>query len=264
MNWEPSHSLKDLQRAVDTFDHPAAAELCDALIDSARSGTNVFPEGAAREALAILRRKRYFDLLQSVAEALIENGQTAPVVQRQYAQALIDQGQLTVAASLLRELGEETRKDPVEHAEARGLLGRVYKQQYVNTKAGLAERRAGLLRDAVEAYYTVYLLDEPENYWHGINTVACVCRARHDRVRIDGAPDPEQIARAMLARFQTVGIDTLDVWRLATAAEACLALGEYDDALRWTNRYVSKKDEFGRPAADAFEIASTLRQLKEV
>lgn len=127
MHWDPANSIKELAWAVDTFDHPGAEELCDALINSARSGETVFPENDARKALGILRRKRYFDLLQRVAEELIENGQNAAVVQRQYAQALIDQGQLTVAASLLRQLAEDTRGDSVEHAEARGLLGRVYR-----------------------------------------------------------------------------------------------------------------------------------------
>jgi len=262
MEWDAKNSVTELQRVVDAFDRPAAEELCDALIASTRS-EGLCPEKDAKNVLGILRRKRYFDLLQRVAEALIESGQDAPVVQRQYAQALIDQGQLTVAARFLRQLVEDTRGHAGEHAEARGLLGRVYKQQYVNARGGPAQHRVTLLRNAVEAYYRVYLLDQEKNYWHGINAVACVCRARRDNVPIDGAPDPEVLAREILARFQAVGADKLDVWQLATAAEACLALAEYDDALLWIGRYVTCK-EAGKPAADAFEIASTLRQLKEV
>jgi hypothetical protein len=45
---------------------------------------------------------------------------------------------------------------------------------------------------------------------------------------------------------------------MATAAEACLVFGEHGKALQWIARYVMEEE------ADAFELASTLRQLKEV
>jgi hypothetical protein len=45
---------------------------------------------------------------------------------------------------------------------------------------------------------------------------------------------------------------------VATAAEACLALGQEEEALLWIGEYVQRAE------ADAFELASTLRQLEEV
>src|SRR5262249_47382539 len=53
-------------------------------------------------------------------------------------------------------------------------------------------------------------------------------------------------------------VDPSSAWNAATAAEACVALEHWDDALGWIERYVK------HPDVDAFSCASTLRQLKQV
>ena len=68
MNWDPKTSVKELERVVDSFDHPAAEKLCESLIDSVRSAKTVLPDRDAHDVLDILRAKRYFDLLERVAE----------------------------------------------------------------------------------------------------------------------------------------------------------------------------------------------------
>jgi len=51
---------------------------------------------------------------------------------------------------------------------------------------------------------------------------------------------------------------TISMWDLATALEACVALGRGDEAIVWARRYAE------HPNADAFEFGSTVRQLVEV
>jgi hypothetical protein len=80
-----------------------------------------------------LRMKRYFDLMERVARAAIDAGLTTPLIRRQHAQALIDQGYLSAAIGALEALVLDTasgRPDayPPEHVETIGLLGRAHKQ----------------------------------------------------------------------------------------------------------------------------------------
>jgi hypothetical protein len=79
------------------------------------------------------------------------------------------------------------------------------------------------------------------------------------RAQADVLPDlpdfePDQIARELL---QSVSTSASDAWDYAVGMEASLALDQHDAAVRWAQRYVAQD-------VDAFEVASTLRQLVEV
>jgi hypothetical protein len=71
------------------------------------------------------------------------------------------------------------------------------------------------------------------------------------------AIDVEQVATDILAEIKRKGRD-VDAWQDATALEACIALGDEDGAISRAVRYTQHAD------ADAFEIASTIRQLEQV
>ena len=264
MTWDETGFLTRLTAAVEGFDHAGAARLTGELSAALDQGAAV-PPAAARTILQALRRKRYFDLMEAAAVALRLAGHDEPQIRRQHAQALIDQGKLVPAIDLLEALVARTAAAPGENAEARGLLGRAFKQLYVDAaNAPAASPGAGALRAArrhlaraVEEYRGGYVADPAAHLWHGINTVALVCRARRDGVPLTAAPDPAALARQILAAIGGPR-KMVEVWNLATAAEACIALERPKDALLWIGEYVQ------RPGADAFEIASTLRQLIEV
>jgi hypothetical protein len=84
-------------------------------------------------------------------------------------------------------------------------------------------------------------------------------RAVVDKVDLPDHSEPAaeaaNIAEAILADVE--GEEDPHFWECATAAEACLVLRRYDDAVVWLARYVGSR-------ADAFEYASTLRQLEQV
>src|SRR5262249_13150371 len=200
--------------------------------------------------------------MERVAEALLFTSQDDAQIRRQYAQALIDQRKLTAAVYVLESLAERTASlDPREHAEARGLLGRVYKQLYVNAAladphaAELSLHRLNLQR-AIDAYIGVYRAEPARHLWHGITPAALAAGAGGEGVPLREALDGRRLAESILAAVEVK--EDPDAWDMATAAEACVAVGRVDDALQWVARYVV------RPEADAFELASTLRQMKEV
>jgi hypothetical protein len=250
-----SASLAALDQAVRTFDKSAAQSLCADLTAHVLASDDLFPEPDAKKALGALRSARYFDLMEQVADTLILSGQKAAAVQRQFAQSLIDQSRLNAALAVLRGmLGDDGIPD-AEKAEARGLIGRIYKQMYVNAPVVTSHRKSALNK-AVSAYYDVFKAEPTVYRWHGINAVALKLRAQRDKVSVDADFDPKGVAQKILGVVQS--LPDVVGWDGATAAEACVALGRLDDALGFANAYLEA------PFTDAFAVGSLLRQLREV
>lgn len=73
-----------------------------------------------------------FAPMQRLADVFLQSGQTSPEIRRQYAQSLLDQGMVSAAIDVLEKPDRDTAGSAdaqKENAEARGLLGRSYKQQ---------------------------------------------------------------------------------------------------------------------------------------
>ncbi len=256
----PKGFVQELRQAVREFDRPRALELCEMLVRHLRTRAKPYPLDPAKKLLGSLRRKRYFDLISMVADALIQTGQDAPNVRRQYAQALLDQRYLTAGHDVLLILEKDcvAQKDEKELAETRGLLGRAKKQMYMDAAA---EKRPGaVLRKSLNEAITAYAGEYERKkslIWHGINTVALLDRAKRDKVPV-GKSLPDVVASAQGILRQITAKKDANLWDFATAGEACLALRDYSRALEWIVKYTKEND------ADAFEFASTLRQFEEV
>ncbi len=186
-----------------------------------------------------------------VADAFIRGGLTTPEIFRQYAQSMIDQGNFTASRMVLHSIIDNPEAPDSEKAEARGLLGRIYKQLYV-----WYPRQEGYLRKAIQLYYDVYKVNPKSFLWQGINTVALLARASRDKVPPPDLPPVLDIASEIDAILKS--LEPLEYWDRATALEVAVALGDTDAAFAHALLYAGDKK------ADAFEIASLLRQLKEV
>ena len=251
--------LIELKSALLTFERAKAGEICDRLVAELEAGAVRFEPRQARRLLGELRQRRYFEEMERIAGAFARAGVRSLNVERQTAQALLDQGRLIEGVVLLTELIERAAGDPVEGPEARGLLGRAYKQTFVDHGAAGARPARAALRQAVEIYRGVYRSAPEKHLWHGINVVACAARAERDGVALTAAVDWRAMADGILAeiaRRQRQG--PLPAWDLATALEACVARDRIASALDWAEKYIRSYD------ADAFELASTLRQLTEI
>src|SRR5262249_14810232 len=122
-----------LQRVIDRNDYNRGEALIAALARQlARPGTPAYDVAHARADLATLRDKRQFALMRRYAEAALAAGVTDFRVRRQYGQALIELGDYDRATDVLTGVVREADAKDRESKEARGLLGRVYKQRYVN------------------------------------------------------------------------------------------------------------------------------------
>jgi len=284
MAWKNAKNLTDdLVEAARTFDDRVTAEQCEKLVERARRDDQPFPLEEARRALDVLRKWRRFPLMERLADAFIQGGQAHATIRRLYAQALLDQGRLSSAVSVLERIVAESRSGP-ENAEARGLLGRAYKQMYVDGHGESRARGRRILETAIRCYHGVFEKAPARYTWHGVNAAALLRRAERDGIRLRHLPKSEDLAEQVLgiarraeARFPVPrkgsegapGAESSRSaaeeqvaqerrWNAATALEASIGIGNRDEAHVWLERYLGGKGH------TAFQVASTHRQLVEV
>jgi hypothetical protein len=247
----------ELRKAADRLDRERVHALCDEYIRHVHASGRHASTKTAKDILRTLRRKRFVEDMRRVADALVQSGHPDPQVRRQYAQALIEQGALTAARHVLEQLLSELPPRSAEHVEASGLLGRIYKQMFVDAATPDVVRNRDYLLHALALYAGAYLSDPAHRIWHGINAVALAREGLDLQLPIAPLLDPDALAEAILAQLGPP-TPALDVWSLGTAVEACVALGRDEEALKWARRYAA------HPEADAFELGSTVRQLEQV
>jgi len=256
-SWDgTAQTVRALAEALDTYDWPQARTVCSELVGEIDTATTPYPEQPAKEILNLLRRKRRFELMELVADALVQGGQSSAQIRRQYAQCLIDQGRFSAAQAVLNLIVADSGSPAAEKAEASGLLGRVFKQLYVNSHDPSNPRQQSNMRQAAQRYYDVYKTNPNDYLWHGINTVALLARARRDQVDMPGFPVSADISKEIYEIISK--IDELNYWDRATAVENAVALGNWKGAYDHLVYYLAD------PRVDAFEIGNLLRQLTEL
>ena len=257
---------KKIKKALNEFNWLVVDQLCEELITRIRKEAGPMPEPSAKEIMGCLRRKRRFNSMISLGDDLFQSGLRSPQIRRQYSQALIDQGILSAAEMILQSSIQDPRGDDKEKREARGLMGRIYKQLYVNKNDPRSPSNRANLERSIKEYLYCYRLAPEQSLWHGINVVALAARARRDKLLSVGLPEVESLANQILdtlkkreRKLQKKNPKaTLDTWDLATRMEAYWAINCYDEAMKAAFHYVQSRD------ADEFELASTIRQLTEV
>jgi subtilisin family serine protease len=248
-----------LAEALGRQDFFRSDALVAALARHLADGAYAYGTQHANTDLAALRKKRQFLLMRRYASAVIDSGATDFKVRRQYAQALIELKDFDSAKNVLTPLVEETTAAKHgERYEARGLMGRLLKQGYVDAPS---RRNHKLLAQAIDAYRSAFREDE-QNVWHGINAASCLLRARRDGVATASPREARAIAKQVLkvlARRQArAKSKQLDVWDYATRVEALVALDDFRKAGKALNEYLV------HPDMEAFEVSSTYRQFDEL
>ncbi|MDJ0710661.1 MAG: serine protease [Woeseiaceae bacterium] len=215
------------------------------------------PDGAfVVQALEAFRAEKQFVELASLSGLAVRAGVTEPIVYTYYAQGLIDQGLVDAGIALLAANRERAKTD-LEFSEFTGLLGRGYKQRYVDA-AALGFHKPDDLRRSISCYEEAY----PKNRaWHGANLVALLHRAEHDKVDVDLSIKSPTLAAKVVEdiRKQVQGAGReLKYWEIAGIAEASLALREWEIVVGRYTEFVRHEE------CNAFELGSAMRQLREV
>lgn len=215
-----------------------------------------------------LKDARVFDRLAEAGESAIVRMPEDARVRLFYSQALINVGHVHAGLGMIRNVLQMGGVPQGLRDEAYGLMGRVYKQIYVdhvrspNASAMVRRHFKPDLERAIKNYSRVYDIDAPVvNYWHGINLVALLCLARedgHSDLATFNGLKPEQIARRMIDELEPLAEGTSDNWLLAVLGEASIAIHDYARAKHW---YAA----FGHhPMTVPFDAASAARQLEQV
>lgn len=260
--WNPTKFQKKLDSALIDCDYSQCSVLCHELITHLYASVVPYEAGDAKKILQSLRRKRYFDLMSLTADAFWRTGLSSPQIYRLYAQSMLDQGNIFGSLAVLHDILADPGISRRERAEARGLIGRAYKQIYTDAKDSRPPHNKEALRKSIEAYYDVYEEDTEKYLWHGINAVALFERAHRDGISTDDLADAENITETITKHIvELLGDDDArgqSMWNLATLSEAYVAQKNWKNAAKYLRRYVEKSD------ADAFEIEATYRQFGEV
>lgn len=234
--------IKVLDRAIDRF----VSEL-------ARQPGSI-EASPARKALACLRCHRRFSHLLRVAQCIILDGCHDAQVYRQYAQALIEAGAPTAAIGVLEKLTARADIEEKEQLDARGVLGRAWKDIAVAARGTRDVEAREAIVQSYESYAGVYR-EHPDAYYQGINRVAVAYWDRGFALEDSERRSALESASSIFSAIKATPEDTRPTWDIATAGEALVADGRLDDAAVWFQMYVARTD------IDSFALAGTVRQL---
>jgi endonuclease G len=256
ISWNEEIFSAALAGATRRHNHARAEFLVSVFAGHLRHRPYPYPAQHAYADLHKLRQDRAFDLMCRYAQPVIASGTRQDKVRRLFAQSLIETGEYARAIDVLKSIIGEPDSSPDEVFEAHGLVGRTYKQRYVN--APKEPGAAKLLHQAIAAYEAVYKVD-PTRFWHGVNAASCMLRAERDGIAAAVRGRPREIAQQIakdLDKLSQTG--PLPVWDCASRAEALLALECYEPAEQALDTYIHHRD------MTAFEVSSTFRQFDQV
>lgn len=217
----------------------------------------------ARALVLPLREHRQFRPMLRLAEAIARIRPDDARNRTLQAQALIETGLATVAVPLLEALVGSLSPGPADSPElrhrheAQGLLGRAWKQIFIDAADRSAPPARQALQNAVHAYRAPYEADAQRNVWHGVNLLAVAHRARRLGVRIDGI-ETRTLAVQLLATLDATPADKRDAFYWASVAEAALGVPDRERVESALQQYVARDDLL------PFYFASTLRQFAQL
>lgn len=244
-----------LKKAAATDDPGSLTGACQDLVEQLHREPDTIAPELARKSLDVLRSSRRFEHMGRLAEAFIGDGCEDAQVQRQYAQALIENGQTMPAIRMLEGVVGDGATSKAEWAEAKGVLGRAWKERALAAR-GKRDRVAGqATRQAFRNYMDVYSKD-PKALYQGINAVAVAFWDRGLALTGKERKAARQTAEAIVSRVKHTARSKRETWDLASAGEALIALGRREEAIDWFGEYAHR--------ADAFALAGTVRQLTDL
>lgn len=252
---EETALIGDLREVLLARRHLAVDAIVKAYVERAAGG---HPVAAGARALELLRDHRRFDLVVELGEVLRARSDDASV-RRLHAQGLIEQGHLTEAIASLKR-GLDTALPRRERGEMHGLLGRAYKQLYIDARPNVAAPRRHDWRAAL-LHYRQAGADVGSRLWAGVNVLALL----HHGLQFADAAERERIAARRNTLASTLWKSARetahqDYWAAAVAIEAALPLPGCHESIPGLLRLFLQPPSGDPPPA--FALRSFWRQLQ--
>lgn len=270
-----STAISNLLAESETSD-VALSDAVAKVISAARAARSRIETPALHDCINRLRSARLFTSIRELAEGLEEIGIADPLLRLYHAQALIEERKYQSALGLLvqsRELAVSMGQMAIEE-DSWGLEGRVYKDLFIKGFSKIdgqlpSSTLADFAHRSIVAYHKVWLRGgNPPSRYHGVNAMAVALKASRSGIQIPHGVNPSVIANTILQDVQRAfeanqndlagNRDFSEGWAFADAAEASAALGLWNEAIVWINRYLTVAKH------DAFKLTGTLRQFVEV
>ncbi len=249
--------VQQIEKTSVENDPVALQKACEQLKRALPNQPGAIDQELARRVLKSLRSHRHFEKMKELAQSFIDDGCEDAQIFRQYSQALIDTGYAEPAIGLLESIVHDPATPQEELAEAKGVLGRAWKEKALATRGLRDEIATKASRNSYESYKSVYDNDKNALY-QGINQVAMAVWDRGLALEDSEISEALSSAKEILKVVEETTEEERPAWDLATAGEALIALGRNDEAVKWFKDYVAHYD------TDAFALAGTIRQLTEV
>lgn len=248
--------VDEIVRAAGGVSLDALRSACSALIDRLPREPNGIDPVEACRALNGLRKYRRFVFMRRMAQAFLDDGCRAPEVVRHFAQALIERGETIPAIRILETLVADPEIPPCEWAEAKGALGRAWKDRAVRARGIRDDVAKEAIRASFRHYRDAWAKDRKHTY-QGVNHVALAAWDGGFALSADDREGARAAAGQIFALIDAKPEAERDSWSYATAGEALLGLGRHQEALEWYGCYARKE-------GTVFALAGTVRQLDQL
>ncbi len=271
MDWSDTTSPVELEKALKERRWDDARAWIAALQQRLTQKSGPVKVDMAHKVLSTLRAATWFGEMRSLAAKFQDTGSKDPEIRRQLAQAMIEQGNVTDGITELKalegELSHLVRSDPFllnELSEVTALLGRAYKQLYVNACPTSVEPRRYDLQRAEEYYRKAFVEKLGDYRWSGVNYIALLHHNEHTRSQQGAsalaAQEASMHARSILKELENKEAkgEALHFWDYSNRVECLLAEGKATEAISATRHFLDAN------GLDAFAVRSTLRQLREL
>ena len=236
-------------------------QACHALLEALPHSSTPIPDEEAQRAMVGLRKKRRFVPMRALGAAFLEDGCQDPAVSRHLAQSMIELGEGRIAIRILESLIARPDLERKEWAEAKGGLGRAWKDIAVRLRDLKRVEARVAARAAADHYADVWTEGETDTY-QGINFVAIVLWGGEVFFDQDSINKARQAAKSIRERCQEelASVSSPDSWTIATLGEARLALDDLSGAQKAFSKYTALVAGEGVDR-HPFALAGTVRQL---
>lgn len=229
---------------------------CAALIDRLPAERGSIDAAQALRALKALRKNRHFAAMRSLAQAFLDDGCREPEVTQHFAQAMIEGGEIIAAIGVLERLVAAPRLPFDKWAEAKGTLGRAWKDRAIRARGTRDDVAREATRESVRHYRDAWNKDNNLT-WQGVNYVAVAAWDGGFALSRKDLAGAKVAARRVFETIEALPEAKRSSWDYASAGEALLGLGRYDEALRWFGEYALREHS-------AFALSGTMRQLNQL
>lgn len=250
--------VNDLENALNAGNDKAVDEIFESIIAAIHDDDPSVDALAIAKINCLLRNNRKHEHAKRFSEALVIEEKNTFDTDKHYAQALIDTGMAAASLPGLHLLAAKENDNFKNFAEAKGLIGWVHKDLFINAKDKKKLAAINHLNKSLEAYAEPWKRDSDKTIWHASNLLALISRAEAEGISVPNELNRDAIADSLESAVKRVPEKHRNYWDWASLAEGYVGREKWSEATNVLMEALGQKDN------TPFQLNGTLRQFKEV